>query len=390
MIEHTFLAVGDVGPYRDESPEKLFEYSSPTLHDADLVFCHLDTPYSDRGSPSASRGVPRRGPPQALDALRLAGFDVVSFASNHGMDWGVDPFIDTLDALRRNHRVVGAGRDLGEARTPAVVQLGDGTRVGFLAYCSIVMGRLSGYIADVGKPGVAPLRAWTHYEPMVEMFDYTPGMPARTLTFAYPDDVAAMAADVAQLREVADVVVVSQHCGVTLIRAEIATYQYQIAAAAIDAGADVVLQHHAHILRGVGFHKGKPVFYGLGDFGYEAGLSTKGTVLRPGTRESTQMAELYGTLGQRGDGGPYVGSDERFNSMAAKLTISGGQIRRVGYLPATLNMSMQASFHRRPDEAAQQVYRYVEDITREAGLDTVFQWVGDEVVVTPGEQSRGR
>jgi poly-gamma-glutamate capsule biosynthesis protein CapA/YwtB (metallophosphatase superfamily) len=386
MTEQLLLAVGDIGPYRAESPEKLFEYCADLLRSADLVFCHLDTPYSDRGSPSASRGVPRRGPPQALDALRLAGFDVVSFASNHGMDWGVEPFLDTLGRLRQHHHVVGAGHDLDEARRPAIVELGDGTKVGFLAYCSIVMGRLSGYIADVGKPGVAPLRAWTHYEPMVEMLDYTPGMPARTLTFAYPEDLTAMSQDIMRLRKDADVIVVSQHCGVTLIRAHIAMYQKEVATAAIDAGADVVLQHHAHILRGIGFHRGKPIYYGLGDFGYEAGLSTKGTVLRPGTRESKQMAELYGALDQRGDGGPYVGPEERLYSMAARLAISDGKVREVGYLPAKLNSAMQATVYGNSDATGEEVFKYVEAITREAGLETKYAWSGDTVLAAPVDQ----
>ena len=302
------------------------------------------------------------------------------------MDWGVEPFLETLARLREHHHVVGAGNDLDEARRPAIVELADGTKVGFLAYCSIVMGRLSGYIADVGKPGVAPLRAWTHYEPVVEMFDYTPGMPARTLTFAYPEDVAAMSQDVRRLKEKADVVVVSQHCGVTLIRAHIAMYQREIARAAIDAGADVVLQHHAHILRGIGYHRGKPIYYGLGDFGYEAGLSTKGTVLRPGTRETKQVAELYGALEQRGEGGPYIGPEERLFSMAARLVVSGGQIREAGFLPSKLNSAMQASVYGRGDAGADQVFRYVEAISREAGLDTRYEWSGDTVLAMPGAQ----
>src|SRR6201999_3710310 len=132
---------------------------------------------------------PRRGPVQALGALKSAGFDVVSFASNHGMDWGVEPFLDTLEALRRHHLVIGAGHDLDDAREPAIVELADGTKVGFLGYCSIIMARLSGYVADIGKPGVVPLRAWTHYEPIVQHKDYTPGMPARTITMAFPEDV---------------------------------------------------------------------------------------------------------------------------------------------------------------------------------------------------------
>lgn len=147
-------------------------------------------------------------------------------------------------------------------------------------------------MAELEKPGVAPLCARTHYESLVEMFNYTPGMPARIITMAYPEDLKAMRADVEGARQDADVVVVSQHCSVTLLNAQIAMYQREIAEAAIDAGADIVLQHHAHMLRGIGFHRWKPIFYGLGDFEWEAGLSTKGTSMKPGSREAKQLAEL--------------------------------------------------------------------------------------------------
>jgi poly-gamma-glutamate capsule biosynthesis protein CapA/YwtB (metallophosphatase superfamily) len=383
MTSFSVLAVGDVGPYRESEPERLFETCARTLEAADLVFCHLDTPYSDRGSPGVSRGTPRRGPVRALDALKTAGFDVVSFASNHGMDWGIDPFLDTLEALRRSHLVIGAGHDLDDARQPAIVELGDGTKVGFLGYCSIIMARLSGYVADIGKPGVVPLRAWTHYEPIVQHKDYTPGMPARTVTMAFPEDIEAMQHDIELLRDKVDVVIVSQHCGVTLIRAHVAMYQRQIGRAAIDAGADLVIQHHAHILRGVDFYRGKPIFYGLGDFGYEAGLSTAGTDLQPGRREFKESEELYGSLRQPGTGG-YVGPEERRNTMAAKFTIGQGAVQRVSYLPAKLNAHMQASVYGQNDEIGQEVKKYIEEISREVGLDTTFTWDGDEVLVAPG------
>ena len=308
---------------------------------------------------------------------------MVSFASNHGMDWGVDPFLDTLEALRRNHFVIGAGHDLDDARKPAIVELGDGTKIGFLGYCSIIMARLSGYVADIGKPGVVPLRAWTHYEPIVQHKDYTPGMPARTITMAFPEDVEAMQQDIERLRGQVDVLIVSQHCGVTLIRAHVAMYQRQIGRAAIDAGADLVIQHHAHILRGVDFYRGKPIFYGLGDFGYEAGLSTAGTDLQPGRREFKESEELYGNLRQPGTGG-YVGPEERRNTMAAKFTIGQGNVQSVGYLPAKLNDHMQASVYGQNDAIGQEVMEYIEEISREVGLDTTFTWSGDEVLVAPG------
>jgi poly-gamma-glutamate capsule biosynthesis protein CapA/YwtB (metallophosphatase superfamily) len=382
MNRLVLLAVGDVGPSSADRSEELFSLCKDTLQAADLRFCHLDTPYSERGSPSASRGMPRRGHPSALDALKHGGFEIVDFASNHGLDWGVDAFTDTLDRLQDSgHHVIGAGRNLAEARSPVVIEQGD-ARVGFLAYCSIVMGRLSGYIADVHKPGVTPLRVYTHYEPAVEMFDYTPGMPARTVTLAYPEDLSRMRSEIEALREQVDVLIVSQHAGVPLLRAHVPMYQHEIGHAAIDAGADLVLQHHAHVLRGVEIYDGKVIFLGLGDFGYEVGLTTRGTVVQHESREADQLASLYSSVAnQVGRAGDFFGPDERHYSMIAKITVEDGAISRVSYLPTLLNDRMQARVVGSTDPEGQLVSEYVTSITREVGLETQFDWDGDEVVV---------
>jgi poly-gamma-glutamate synthesis protein (capsule biosynthesis protein) len=385
MSRLELLAVGDVGPSSADTPEELFSLCKGVLESADLRFCHLDTPYSERGSPSASRGMPRRGHPSALRALKHGGFQIVDFASNHGVDWGVDAFTDTLDHLNSaGHYVIGAGRTLGDARKPAVVKHGD-TTIGFLAYCSIVMGRLSGYIADVHKPGVTPLRIWTHYEPAVEMFDYTPGMPARVITLAYPSDLAEMRRDIEALREQVDVLIVSQHAGVPLLRAHVPMYQHEIAHAAIDAGADLVLQHHAHVLRGIEVYRGKVIFLGLGDFGYEVGLTTSGTVVQHESREAEQLAALYSSLSQQvGRSGGFFGPDERHYSMIAKITVEDGEISGVSYLPTMLNDRMQARVvgHKEPEGTL--IHDYVTSITREVGLQTEFAWEGDEIVISRG------
>lgn len=379
----TLLAVGDVGPAREVEPERLFELAAPTIRSADVAFCQLEPPYSHRGAPGVSRGTPRRCHPSAITSLKHAGFQVVSFASNHSLDWGTEAFLDTLELLKgQGHLVIGAGTNLEEARRPAVVEV-KGTKIGFLGYCSIVMARLSGYAADVAKPGVVPLRAWTHYEPAIDFFDYTPGMPPRTITIAYPEDMEAMRQDIRRLRDQVDVLVVSQHAGLPQIRAVVAMYQKEIARAAIDVGADVVLQHHAHLLRGVEIYKGKPIFYGLSDFGYEAGITTKGTALAQESRESRQWAEFYESYRNQGEwAGRFFGPADRHSSIASKIHIQDGAVKRVGFLPVLLNDQMQATVLQRSDPRAQQVFDYMRAITSEAGLNGRYEWDGDEVVVT--------
>ena len=146
------------------------------------------------------------------------GFDVVSLASNHAMDWGEDALLDTIDLFReRGMQVVGAGRNLREARRPAFVER-NGVRVAVLAYCSILQ---TGYAAGHDKAGIAPLRAHTYYEP----FDYQAGVPPRVVTVPYEEDLAGMVEDIAAAKKAADVVVLSLHWGIHFIPRMIADYQ---------------------------------------------------------------------------------------------------------------------------------------------------------------------
>jgi hypothetical protein len=109
-------------------------------------------------------------------------------------------------------------------------------------------------------------------------------------------------------------------------------------------------------------------------------LSTAGTDPQPGRREFKESEELYGNLREPGTGG-YVGPDERRNTMAAKFTIGQGVVQRVSYLPAKLDENMQASVYGQHDAIGKEVKEYIEEISREVGLDTEFTWYGDEVVV---------
>ena len=86
------------------------------------------------------------------------------------------------------------------------------------------------------------------------------------MTIADKDDVAAMVADIAGARAMADVVIVSMHWGVHLVPAMLAMYQQEVGHIAIDAGADLIIGHHPHILKAVEVYKGKVIFYSVGNF----------------------------------------------------------------------------------------------------------------------------
>ncbi|MBI2861671.1 MAG: CapA family protein, partial [Chloroflexi bacterium] len=177
--EITLVGVGDVFVDRAE-PESIFALSKDLLRQADIAFGQLETPYSDKGAPafnvhSRVYGHDARNYP----AIPNAGFDVISLASNLTYSWGPEAMLDCAERLRRDGIApVGAGRNIEEARQPVFLER-KGTRVAFLAYCSVAPAE---DYADQGKPGVAPMRAFTHYE-LVDT--HTPGSPPQILSAPY-------------------------------------------------------------------------------------------------------------------------------------------------------------------------------------------------------------
>ena len=107
------------------------------------------------------------------------------------------------------------------------------------------------------------MRAHTVYEAIEHD---QPGTPVRIHTYPHREDLAAMCADIRAAKQQADVVAVSHHWGIHFVPYVLADYQPDVARAAIDAGADIVLGHHAHILKAVEIYKGKPIFYSLCNF----------------------------------------------------------------------------------------------------------------------------
>jgi len=257
-------AVGDIGASRPD-PDTLFDFVRPTLQLADVAFMQLELPISERGARLPQVRHTDRSPLSTAPALRRAGFTVASMAGNHCMDWGADAMFDTAHALRENGiGVVGVGANIAEARKPVIAEV-KGRRVAFLAYSSILP---MGFWAEENRPGCAPMRAWTIYE---QVEHDQPGTPSRVHTFPNRDDLQALTDDIRKIRNEVDFVAVSLHWGIHFIPGVIADYQRDVGRAAIDAGADVILGHHAHILKGVDVYKGKPIFYGLNSLFFVVG-----------------------------------------------------------------------------------------------------------------------
>ena len=366
-------AVGDLMINRDE-PDSLFEHCRDVLVRADVTFGNCESVYSEQGARNPAARGEIRAHPRNADALRGAGFDAVTFANNHHLDSGYDAFYRTLEVLGSLEiAVCGAGADLAEARRPAIIERG-GTRIAFLGYSSILF---PGYEAGHGKPGCVPLRAYTHYH---QIETEQPGSQPEIRTFVHDEDLSALVADVRRAKDDADLVIVSPHWGVHFSPIVIADYETEAARAAIDAGADLVLGHHQHILKAVQVYRGKVIFHGLGNFAVDCAHNAV-----PGTESPAllEMQSLYPEhkFGWRDESPGYPFHPDARRTMIARCRISGGTIREVSYVPCYIRPTGEPEALTGTHERFGEIAGYVSEITAAVGFDTRFVPRADDVLI---------
>lgn len=363
------LGCGDVGPLHAPL-SRYSELVRPILAQGDIRFAQVERVYSERGSLQLhSGGDHSRLKPERASVFSDCGFNVVSLASNHAMDWGPDALLDTVDVLRnRGMQVVGAGRNLSEARAPAIVE-SNGVRVAFLAYCSILH---DGYWAGPKKPGIAPLRIHTYYTP----FDYQPGVPPKVVTVPHEEDLAAMVEDIRNAKERAEVVVLSLHWGIHFIPRKIADYQPVVALAAFDAGADLILGHHAHTPKAIGVHRDKVCFYSLSNFIMSSTAKMPESAKQFEQRYSVKLDPDYPHLA--------YGTDAK-RTLIAKARVSRAGVERVSFLPALIDRELRPEVMRAADPRFAELVQFMSWVSE--GFDTRFVPEGDEVLVRVASQS---
>ncbi|MBI4121586.1 MAG: CapA family protein [Candidatus Ryanbacteria bacterium] len=215
-----------------------FEYVKSVLAEPDITFGNLEGPISDKGTKHGSI-YSFRMEPDSVKALFDMGFDVVSLANNHMGDFGREAMEDTFRRLRRaGIAYAGAGWNGAEAASPAILERG-GLKIGFLAF------------SDVGS-------AWLKA-----------GESLSGLALASKEDVQE-AVRRALLKT--DILIVSFHFGEeyeTTSRAR----QRELAHAAIDAGAKIVVGHHPHVAQEVEEYNGGLIAYSLGNFIFDQAFS---------------------------------------------------------------------------------------------------------------------
>lgn len=248
--EVELVAVGDILMHQDVKtaalaaggPAGLWAEVIPLLRRADVAFANLETPVAPRtGQPG--RPFQFNAPEDLPGALRASGFTVLSTANNHAFDQGHKGLAETLERLEAAGLLaVGSGPTRAQAEQPRILAV-KGLRIAFLGFTDIFNANLDG---SKDRPWVRPM------------------------------DPAAAAAAVRAARAQADAVVVSIHWGAEYQHAPLAR-QRAIATQLAEAGADLILGHHPHVLQPVTRLGRTVVAYSMGNF-----IANQDRIYRPG------------------------------------------------------------------------------------------------------------
>jgi len=211
-----------------------FAHVKPLFQADDHTIANLETPITEKGTPAENKAFVYKSSPLAVPAMKEAGIDAVNLANNHSMDQGIDGLLDTLAALE-NQQIdyVGAGRDETRAYAPVYVEK-NGIRAAFLGFSRVVPEY--GWYAGKRKPGVAAT--------------YDPALAVQAIR---------------QAKAAADLVVVIAHWGKEKVDLPV-DHQTELAHTYIEAGADLVVGGHPHVLQGFEKYNGKWIAYSLGNF----------------------------------------------------------------------------------------------------------------------------
>jgi poly-gamma-glutamate capsule biosynthesis protein CapA/YwtB (metallophosphatase superfamily) len=350
---------------------------------ADVAFTNLEGLANDyRGDPALESGGSHFGAPAwVLDELVAAGFDLFATATNHALDYSIQGLVHTIEALEaRGLSFAGVGRTLEDARRPCYHTSPAGT-VAMISCCStFAKGNEAGtQRPDLpGRPGLSPLHVETVHEvsepqlaALREIADQL-GLEAERqqkikMGFAYPlsdpalfplgdlrfksanraqvrttpnaKDVAAMVRWVKEARGLADLVLVSLHAHEQLGSKDIpAEFIPAFAREMIDSGADLVVGHGPHLLRGLELYKRKPIFYSLGNFIGQNELVAK----IPADGYERFRAEPDLTPGQvyqkrtQGDQAGFPADRRYWESVMPTLAYDGGELRSIELTPISL------------------------------------------------------
>lgn len=203
------------------------------MNQADLTMVNEEFPFSDQGTAAEDKQFTFRIDPKRVNVFQDLGIDIVTLANNHVLDYGQEALVDTFKTLDgAGIQYVGAGRNGEEAKQRREFEL-NGKKVGILAASRVI-----------------PVPSWT-----------AGASPGVFTTY----DPTALVQEIKDAKETCDTVIVYVHWGIEKNEYP-EDYQRELAKKYIDAGADVVIGAHPHVLQGIEYYNGKPIIYSLGNF----------------------------------------------------------------------------------------------------------------------------
>lgn len=213
------------------------------LATADILFGNLEGPISDKGKKVGSI-YSFRAMPEVIEGLIVAGFDVLSIANNHSWDYGKEALEDTfLRFEKAGINYVGGGFNQNEAYSPVIKEVGSRqVKIAFLAYTNLGSPY---WKAGENNSGIA----WMSWE-----------------------DFEKIKKDIKSSKEQADILIVSLHSGQEYTKTP-TQFQVEFSKMAIEAGADLLIGHHPHIVQKNEKYKTGFIFYSLGNFIFDQGFS---------------------------------------------------------------------------------------------------------------------
>lgn len=204
------------------------------IRQADIFMVNQEFPFADRGTAAEDKQFTFRLPPERVSILQEMEADIVTLANNHILDFGQEGLLDSCQTLdEAGILYVGGGQDLNRARELKTIQAGDKT-IGFLGTCRVYMD--ASWAAGPSHPGV-----FSTYDP------------------------AQAIESIREARKQCDYLAVYVHWGVER-ETEPKEYQKAMGRQYIDAGADLVVGSHPHVLQNIEYYNGKPIVYSLGNF----------------------------------------------------------------------------------------------------------------------------
>lgn len=246
----TLIATGDVllARYVEQRMRATGDYTLPFqkaadfLKSADVTFGNLETPILN-GKNTPKDSTTFRADPAGVKGLTFAGYDVMSIANNHTMNYQIPGLTNTLKELKKAGILAsGGGKNQDFAHAPAIFET-KGKTIAFLSYVDPKIPPRNYGIATYNTAGLASM------------------------------NIEAMKNDVKNAATEYDIVVVSMHSG-TEYKREPTQFQKDFAHAAIDSGASAVIGTHPHVVQPVEYYGNGVIFYSLGNFVFDQFFST--------------------------------------------------------------------------------------------------------------------